>query len=312
MRFYIVQFLPNLTKQLFVCYNIYIGYPSTLLIEYNFRNILENYFRQILDKKINLKGVDSEMFFTFNEELKADYRNEDVILYNRNCLEVLEKLPNNSIDLVVTDCPYRVSTSGKPSKNSKKLCGGILSQTNELAKNGKLFTHNDIKFSEWLPLVYNKLKDNTHCYIFINGRNLAELQREAEKVGFKYQQLLVWDKGNATPCHYYMNAVEYILMLRKGNARDIKNMGTKNILRIHNIMGNKLHPTEKPSSLMGILITNSSNKDDVVLDPFMGSGSCGVACAETGRRFIGCEIDKKYFDVTVDRMESLKDKGVMK
>lgn len=70
-------------------------------------------------------------------------------------------------------------------------------------------------------------------------------------------------------------------MLRKGNAKDIVNMGTKNILRIPNITGNKKHPTEKPKSLMGILVTNSSNKDDIVLDPFMGSGSTGVACIET-------------------------------
>lgn len=71
-------------------------------------------------------------------------------------------------------------------------------------------------------------------------------------------------------------------------------------------MGNKKHPTEKPSSLIGILVTNSSNTGDVVLDPFMGSGSCGVACLETGRKFIGIEIDKKYFDVAVERIQEIE------
>lgn len=66
-----------------------------------------------------------------------------------------------------------------------------------------------------------------------------------------------------------MNSVEFVLMLRKGGAKDIVNRGTKNILRIPNIVGNKKHPTEKPSSLMGILVTNSSNVGDVVLDLFM-------------------------------------------
>lgn len=209
------------------------------------------------------------MFYSFNEEVKADFRKEDVILYNKDCLEVLKEFPNNSIDLVLTDCPYRVISGGNSSKNSKKLCSGVLNKNNEDVRKGKLFKYNDIKFSQWLPLVYDKLKENTHCYIFINGRNLAELQTEAEKVGFKYQQLLVWDKGNAVANRYYMNATEYILMLRKGNAKDINNRGTKNILRIPNILGNKNHPTEKPASLMGILVTNSSSKDDVVLDPFM-------------------------------------------
>lgn len=237
--------------------------------------------------------------------IKADYKKNDIALFNNDCLEVLENIPNNSIDLVVTDPPYKVCAGGGSSKNSKKVCSGILSHDNKLARQGKLFQHNDIKFSQWLPLVYDKLKDNTHCYIFINGKNLAELQTEAEKVGFKYQQLIVWDKGNATPTHYYMNAVEYILMLRKGTARNINNMGTKNILRIPNIIGNKLHPTEKPQSLMDILITNSSNKDDVVLDLFMGSGSSGVACLESGRKFIGCEIDKKYYDIAKERIETV-------
>lgn len=92
-------------------------------------------------------------------------------------------------------------------------------------------------------------------------------------------------------------------MLKKGMSKDIENRGTKNILRIPNIVGNKKHPTEKPQSLIGILITNSSNIDDVVLDPFCGSGSTGLACIETGRKFIGCEIDKQYYDIAVERIE---------
>lgn len=70
-------------------------------------------------------------------------------------------------------------------------------------------------------------------------------------------------------------------------------------------MGNKKHPTEKPSSLMGIFVTNSSNAGDIVLDLFMGAGSTGVASLETGRKFIGCEIDEKYFDVAKERIEEV-------
>lgn len=247
------------------------------------------------------------MFFSFNE-LKPDYRKENVMLFNGDCIEVLEKLPNNSIDLVVTDCPYRVISGGSISKNTKKPCSGILSHSNELARQGKLFQHNDIKFNEWLPLVYDKLKDNTHCYIFINGRNLAELQTEAEKVGFKYQQLIVWDKQNAVANRYYMNAVEYVLMLRKGNAKDIKNMGTKNILRFPNNVGNKLHPTEKNVDMLEVLIGNSVDLDNehVVLDPFLGSGTTALACQRLGVGCIGIEIDEKYFKVSKMRIEDNK------
>ena len=117
-----------------------------------------------------------------NNNIIADYRNETISLFNKDCLEVLDNIPNNSIDLVVTDCPYKIIAGGGSSKNSNKLCSGILSHNNKLARQGKLFEYNDIKFSQWLPKIYDKLKDNTHCYIFINGRNLAELQTEAEKV----------------------------------------------------------------------------------------------------------------------------------
>ncbi len=92
-----------------------------------------------------------------------------------------------------------------------------------------------------------------------------------------------------------MQAAEYILLFRKGAARNINNMGTKTVISVPNIIGTKDHPTEKPVELMRIFIENSSDSGNIVLDPFMGSGSTGVACMETGRRFIGIEIDETYF-----------------
>ena len=251
----------------------------------------------------------------------------------------LKEIPDSSVDLVVTDCPYHIISGGctsgaygNPSgilnhdvkktkhgnhlykENSKhvSLCG-ILNDYDQTTytKQGKLFKYNEIKFSEWLPEVYRVLKDGTHCYIMINARNLAKLQTEAEKVGFKFQQLLVWYKNNATPNRYYLNACEFILMLRKGKARNINNMGTKNILEINNIIGNKKHPTEKPVELMKILVENSSSRGGVVLDLFMGSGSTGVACKELYRDFIGIEIDEKYYNIALDRINRASFQGTL-
>lgn len=131
---------------------------------------------------------------------------------------------------------------------------------------------------------------------------MKDLQIEAEKTGFKFQNILIWNKGNATPNRYYLNSYEMILMLRKGNAKNINNMGTKNILDIKNIIGNKTHPTEKPVALNKILIENSSNENDTILDPFMGTGSCGIACMNLNRNFIGFEIDEKYFNIAKERI----------
>ena len=77
-------------------------------------------------------------------------------------------------------------------------------------------------------------------------------------------------------------------------------------MRIPNILGNKKHPTEKPVELLKVLIENSSNEGDIVMDCFMGSGSTGVACLETNRGFIGIEIDKKYYDIAVERIKEIE------
>lgn len=242
-----------------------------------------------------------------------------------DCLEIMKDIPDKSIDLVVTDCPYKI-VQGGCSNNTvtfkamscvldkrRRGCGkcsikweteGQLNNI-ENVKAGKIFDHNDIEFKEWLPDVYRVLKDDSHCYIMINARNLKDLQVEAEKVGFKYQQILIWNKGNATPNRWYMQGYEMILMLRKGKAVPIKNLGEKNIISVPNIKsGKKTHPTEKPIELMKIFIENSSNENDTILDPFMGTGSCGVASKELNRNFIGIEIDKKYYDIAYARLRN--------
>ena len=86
----------------------------------------------------------------------------------------------------------------------------------------------------------------------------------------------------------------------------LNNMGTKNILSIPNIRGNKTHPTEKPIELMKILIENSSNENDIVLDPFFGTGSTLLACVNTHRHYIGYEIDDNYFDIACQRLDEVE------
>ena len=88
-------------------------------------------------------------------------------------------------------------------------------------------------------------------------------------------------------------------MLRKGCAKNINMLGSNTVLEYRNKLGNKLHPTEKPVALLKHLIENSSQPDEIVLDPFAGCGSTGLACKQTHRNFIGYEIDKKYYDIAL-------------
>ena len=234
-------------------------------------------------------------------------------LYNGDCLEVMRSIADNSIDLVATDCPYKIVSGGcrKIPKDGERETSGILTHRHkdnkrtdwvDAVRTGKMFANNDIEFKDWLPDVYRVLKDKSHCYIMVNSRNLAELQKQAELAGFKFQNLLMWDKGNVTPNRWYMQGFECILMLRKGGAKNINNLGSSNILKVPNIIGNKTHPTEKPIDLMRILIENSTQPNEIVLDPFMGSGSTMIACLNTNRKGIGIELDKHYFDVATKRI----------
>lgn len=208
-------------------------------------------------------------------------------------------IPDSSIDLVITDPPYKIGGGG-----CTTIKGGIFdTRINQHVGAGKMFSHNEITFSDWIPEAYRVLKDGTHAYIMCNGRNIANLQAEAEKAGFTFQNLLVWNKGNVTPNRYYMQKCEFILMLRKGKARTRNNPGSNNLLEIPNIIGKKQHPTEKPVELMKIMIENSSNPGETVLDPFIGAGSSGIAALQLGRSFIGYEIDKKYYEIASARID---------
>ena len=110
--------------------------------------------------------------FVLNGEIIPDYENKDCMLFNYDCLEVLKELPNESIDLIVSDVPYHIVIGSRCSKK----------QGYPAKNQGKLFEYDSIKFEEYLPLIYDKMKNNSHCYLMINEKNLTKLQLEAEKV----------------------------------------------------------------------------------------------------------------------------------
>lgn len=221
----------------------------------------------------------------------------EIKLLNIDCIQYMkEKEP--FADLIVTDPPYKTISGGcKDGKNSVRP-KGILSRNS-----GTLFKHQELKISCWMKLLFDVLKDNSHCYIFTNSTNIREIMNEADKAGFKLHNVLVWEKNNCTPSQFYMKNCEYVLFLRKGRAKYINNIGgSKTVHKFNNIIGNKSHPCEKPVDLLEMYIANSSNEGDTVFDPFMGTGSCGVACIQQKRNFVGCEIDEEYFKIAQERL----------
>lgn len=115
----------------------------------------------------------------------------DIKLYQDDCINILKGIKENSIDCAILDPPYKLNkttgstlNSGLSNKWNKNLLAGDISANIE----------NNIEFSEWLPYLYNVMKNGSHTYIFSNDKNLSDLVVEAEKVGFKLHNILVWKK----------------------------------------------------------------------------------------------------------------------
>ena len=226
-------------------------------------------------------------------------------IYNMDCLEGMKAIPDGTIDLIATDPPYKLTSRG----SSGNMSGYWAS---DIAKQGKVFDHNDIDIEKYLPEFYRILKNDAHCYIMCNNYNLPHFFEVISKSDFHFVKLLVWDKQSKICGRYYMGQIEHIFMLRKGKDKPINNCGCSDLLSFSNFNrekdgeGNNLHDSMKPIPLMQCLIENSTQEGGTVLDPFMGSGTTALACIRSKRHYIGFEIDPKYYKVTLQRIDKEK------
>lgn len=225
-----------------------------------------------------------------------------------NAIELIKQLPAESIDCVVTDPPYKVTSRGNAGN-----AGGMF--TKKVNMQGRVFAENDVKITDFASELYRVLKEQTHCYVMCNQINLQPYLNELTRVGFKVTRVLVWDKGNKINNQFYMGQVEFIIFCRKGKAKRVNNCGISELIAIPNKKtkrkdGTNYHDTEKPVALMQLLVSQSTVEGDVVLDPFVGIGATAVACVKTARRFIGYELDKTYYMVAVGRVNKLTGKNL--
>ena len=223
-------------------------------------------------------------------------------LINGNAIDFMKTIKDESIDLIVTDPPYPTTKRGGTG-NSGGMC-----KKKEFSS-GKVFKYNDIKPIEYIPEFYRILKDGSHCYIMSNHVNLYEILTVAKESGFHFIKSLIWNKGNKIMGQAYMSQFEYILFFRKGKFKKINKCGTADILNIPNKKtkdenGKNIHDTEKPIELMKILIENSSQEGETVLDPFLGVGATAIASKELNRQYIGIELDENYYNIAINRINT--------
>lgn len=221
----------------------------------------------------------------------------DATLYLGDCREILPSLQSIA-DVAVTDPPYLVSKGGFAA--NLQLEGGFGGWMKEYGNQGDIVECN-ISFDEWFAPVFLALKNDAQAYFMTNGRNIKAMQTAAEHIGFKLHTVLVWDKRAALPNKYYQNVTEFCLFMFRGKAFTIADPASKNLVSIFQ-KDDTNHPTEKPVQLMELWIKNSTAHGEIVLDPFMGSGTTGVAAIRAGRKFIGIEIDERWFDMACERI----------
>ena len=221
-------------------------------------------------------------------------------LQQGDCLELMKNIPDGSVDLVLTDPPYKLSSGGRR--------GTILPTKNTpFSESGECFKNKTPKFCEWIPEIYRVLKPSSYAFIMTNDRNLKEIWELCEKNDLVFCEILVIRKNTAVPSCYFYKSCEFVLMLRKGKYKKLESFGTKTVFDVNMPRGNnKLHPTEKPTCFIEKILIDTTKPGDLILDPFMGSGSAGVACVNTNRNFIGIELDEGYFKIAEERINNAR------
>jgi site-specific DNA-methyltransferase (adenine-specific) len=222
-------------------------------------------------------------------------------IFNIDCLIGMKEIPDGSIDLVVTDPPYKITPKGCNGNT-----GGFI--TKKESMKGNIFKHNDCNCKDWMPEIYRILKEGSHCYIMCNHINLINYLNTSKEAGFHFIKCLIWDKQAKIMGRTYMSQYEYILFLRKGKFKPLNNNSISDIISIPNKKpkdenGKNLHDTSKPIELMKILIEQSTNPDELVLDSFMGIGTTAIACLQSHRNYLGYELDSHYHEIALERLK---------
>lgn len=223
-------------------------------------------------------------------------KGEKVILRNQDCMEFMKEIPDNFVDLIVTDPPYEVCTNG----------AGIYKQSDKQyvkRLNSMKDGYDDSVLDEMC-----RVMKRINIYLWCSQKQIIHLLDYFVSKRKCNWNILSWHKTNPVPAcgNKYLTDTEFILYFREKGVPIFGSYETKKTWYASTIdvKEKKLynHPTVKPTNILKNLIINSSQKDGIVFDSFMGTGSTGVACMETNRRFIGCEIEKSYFETAKDRI----------
>ncbi len=222
-----------------------------------------------------------------------------------DALEGLRKLPDRSIDLVVTDPPYNIASTGKTTIRA----GKIISTMEAFGEWDRFDPFDyDLFIQEVISQCFRVLVNGGSLYMFTSRENNGYFIRKAVARGFTYRNQLVMVKKNPIPSWAKSNwrsAFETCLYVTKGKARTFNFLSQHQCVNVYcYAIGRKVttHPTEKPYPFIHRIVEVSSNAGELVLDPFMGSGTTADACVALGRRYLGFETKLEYIRMAETRL----------
>jgi site-specific DNA-methyltransferase (adenine-specific) len=200
----------------------------------------------------------------------------------QDAISWLREQPAESVDLLITDPPYESLEKHRAVGTTTRL------KHSKSSSNDWFQVFPNSKFPELFEQVFRVLKPDTHFYLYCDAETMFVAKPEAEKAGFRFWKPLVWDKRTIGMGYHYRARYEFILFFEKGK-RKLNDLGIADVISVPRI--HRGYPAEKPAAVSEVLIGQSSEPGEVVADPFMGSGSVGVAAARLGRRFLGTDVN---------------------
>lgn len=252
------------------------------------------------------------------------FSDEDFQLYLGDCIEILNSLPEKSVNLIFADPPYFLSNGGITCKAGKVV------SVNKADWDKSQGFNNDFEFNvSWLKACRRVLKDDGTIWISGTMHNIYQIGFSLQKLDYNILNEISWFKPNAPPnltCKYFAHSHETLIWARKHKEvshnfnyelmkkwDDKISPSGKQMRSVWNIPLTPLkekeagiHPTQKPLELLKRVILSSSRKGDLVLDPFNGSGTTGIVCKKFDRKYIGIDREVEFLNLTLKRAKNIK------
>lgn len=247
------------------------------------------------------------------------FQKEDFKLINDDTLEATKQMEDKTFDMIFADPPYFLSGDGIT------CSGGKMVSVNKGTWDKSLSVAEKHEFNrKWIRECYRILKDDGTIWISGTLHNIYSIGMALEEEGFKIINNITWQKTNPPPnlaCKTFTHSTETVLWARK----DLKGVKYKfNYKLMKELNGNKQmkdvwttsltkpsekkfgkHPTQKPLELLEKIILASTNENDLILDPFSGSGTTGIAASMLNRNYVGIDKEKTYLDISIKRYEDI-------